>query len=552
VERVVRSARRRLGAQTVFDGITGGLTLMLFWFLVWLLVEPLLLEPAPAYRRWNLLGFLLINTVVVAVGLGIYFRPSRLKAALELDARFQLRERVTSALTLPDALRHTSAGEAVLADAEAHAAGLCVKNQFPVRLRRSAVRIPILAGLIALVAFVYHPVTDNPAWADAKRQKAADAARVADAEPKPPPAERKPGEGQRPEEKPPSVHELEAELDRLERQQRPSAPDAAREKVAAITPLEDRVRAAERDRHDRLVRVEDKLRQLDKLAAAAGFKGGPADGLNDALAGGDLKKAEDEVERLRKKLQDPKLDPKEAEQLARQLERMADELQRLSRNQEQAVKLQKLVDQAKKEGRDAEALQRELEQLKANAATMKELEQLAESLRECEKCLEAGQPGDAAKQLERIAGQLRGLEGQAKELQDLQGQLERLTRMKAAAAAAAGLQPGDGQGQQPGRSEQPGRADNAPGGGVASGARPENPNAAGQSVEARQRAPFDPTGRRAAAGSSFGPGFTKKSPSELGPVIPRAAQAAQDAVSTQPLTKDEKEAVGEFFREPKK
>jgi hypothetical protein len=519
-------------AQAALDRLTAGLTIALVIGLVWFLVEPLLLDHPPDHFRSSVLGGLVAFTLIATLTLAVIRRPSRLAAALELDARFRLQERVTTALALPEPLRTSPAGDAVLADAEKHATGLRVRERFPIRMPRSAVRIPLLAGLITLVAFVYHPIADSAAWAEAKRAKAdADAVRVADSGTKLPPADRKPGDG-RASEKAPGVKELEAELDRLERQNRPADPDAAREQVAALTPIEDRARAAERDRHDRLTRVEQKLRQLDALAGTDDFKDGPARELNEALAGGDLKKAGDEAERLRKKLKDPALDPKEAERLAKQLDRMADELRRLSRDQEKQDKLQQLIDQAKKDGRDAEGLQRELDRLKAEAAQAKELEQLAESLGEAKKCLAAGQKDDAAKQLERAGGQLRDLQGQVKELGELQGQIQRLERMKSEAAGAA---------------------EKADGGGPASGARPENANAATKSVEARQPTPFDPTGRRTgAAGSAFGPGFTKKSPAELGPAIPKAAQSAQDAAATQPLTRDEKEAVGEFFREPKK
>ena len=61
----------------------------------------------------------------VAAGVGFLFAggfslldgPSRLDAAIALDRVFHLNERVSTALSLPEDLRKTPAGEALLADA---------------------------------------------------------------------------------------------------------------------------------------------------------------------------------------------------------------------------------------------------------------------------------------------------------------------------------------------------------------------------------------------------------------------------------------------------
>src|SRR5205814_10155178 len=102
---------------------------------------------------------------------------------------------------------------------------LKVREKFPVGPRRSAVRVLLLAGLVALVAFVYHPVTDSEAWAEVKKKQDEAAAEKKLAEgPKKGPgrgADRRPKPDQLARaNKSAKLKELEAELDRIEREAR--------------------------------------------------------------------------------------------------------------------------------------------------------------------------------------------------------------------------------------------------------------------------------------------------------------------------------------------
>ena len=198
VERVVRSARLRLVVQRLLNDFTSGGAVATALSLVWMLLEPLVLADRPAWLPWAVLASGLAAAGLVAVARTAFHVPSRLAAALAVDERFQLDERLTSALSLPPAVQTTPFGAAVLADAAAHAKPLRVRDRFPVRLRRTAGWIPLLAGLMALAAFVYHPVADSAARAEARKQ--ADAAGVAanDARPKPLPKAPPRGAARRP------------------------------------------------------------------------------------------------------------------------------------------------------------------------------------------------------------------------------------------------------------------------------------------------------------------------------------------------------------------
>ena len=75
-----------------------------------------------------------------------------------------------------------------------------------------------------------------------------------------------------------------------------------------------------------------------------------------------------------------------------------------------------------------------------------------------------------------------------------------------------------------------------------------NPAATVRSIETRQRTPFDPRGRKQYAGAVAGPAFTKKSPTQLGEAIDQAVQEAPDAIANQPVSRDDKDAVKEFYK----
>lgn len=551
VDRAVRSARRRLFAQLLLDRLASGWAAALAAGLVWFLVEPLVLGHTTDDARWIVLGSLAVVGTVVGVVRAVRAGPTPLTAALELDARFDLRERATSVVTLPTELFSTASGRALLADAEKHTTELKVREQFPVGPRRSAWRVPLLAGLVAVVAFVYHPVTDSEAWADARmktddaaaEKKVADAGKktVGTAAPKTP----RPDQLERPN-RSPKLKELEDELDKLEREAREAnlKPEAAREKVSEITSAEEKAKEFQKEKQDRLARIEQKLQQLERLNQDDEFKDGPAREFNDALARGDLKKAEEAVDELKKKAREKKLDEKDTEKLAEQLDKMKDELQRLARNKEQQEKLKDLIEKAKKEGRDAESLERELERAQAEAKQSKGLEDLAQKLEKAKESLKGADLEEAAKQLEGVAEQLKGMQGEVQDLEDVKESLQRLKDLKEAACKAC-----EGEGKGGKNDKDAGRKDGAKGGGVASGDRPDDPNAkTNRGTDERQRTPFDPKGRKQYAGAVAGPAFTKKSPTQLGQAIDQAVQEAPDAISNQPVSRDDKDAVKEFYK----
>lgn len=155
IQRSVRVARRRLVLHAALNRVALAWVLALVTGLGWFLAEPWLIDSPPVWQRWAVLGGLAAVATAIAIAWTVRTAPSRHHTALEIDTRFGLRERVTTALGLVGRDVDTPAGQAVLADAAAKVEKLPVRTKFPVTLRWHAALVPALAGCMALTAFFY-------------------------------------------------------------------------------------------------------------------------------------------------------------------------------------------------------------------------------------------------------------------------------------------------------------------------------------------------------------------------------------------------------------
>src|SRR5439155_13138412 len=107
--------------------------------------------PAPDWVPFAVAGAL---GVLAAAGFALASGPSRLDAAVAIDRVFRLSERLSSALTLPDELRDSPAGRALIADAARKVADLDVAAEFGLRLPRRAWVVLLPATIAVLLLFV--------------------------------------------------------------------------------------------------------------------------------------------------------------------------------------------------------------------------------------------------------------------------------------------------------------------------------------------------------------------------------------------------------------
>ena len=542
IERSVRNARRRLFAQLLLTRLPVAWSVALVAGLAWVVAEPSLGDVA-AYRG-PVLGALLTVATVSAVWLARRRTPGVTAAALEVDARFALCERLTTAVGLSEAERASPAGAAVLADALAKVTPLAVRERFPVRLTWPTAAVPVLAGLIALAAIYPQNFLSEAAGNDTPAGKAVAAADPsAEAKAAVPFTQRnKPAELAPRPDKSKELQELEEQINDLIRKYDTDAkrdtPEKLKEKVTEMTSLEQKVKKFNDEKRDRLEKLEQQLQQLDRLDKDKEFKDGPAKKLNEALQKGDLGKAKEELDQLKKKVKDGKLSEEEKQELAKQFEKMKDQLQRNDAAKQREEKLKQMLDAAKKEGReqDAEGLERELKQAEKDGQQSKEASKdLTEKLQKAKDALDKGDNEEAAKQLEAAAKSLEATEADLKDLEDAADYLQRLKDDKKAACKAC-----EGKGEGEGDSKKNN-------GGIGSGERDENKDAKTASEEQRQKGIFDPRGKKTYGGSTKGPAFKTATAGELGAAIQSAAQEAPAAADSQRLPRDAKQTVKEYF-----
>ena len=548
LETRVRQARRRLFTQALLNrlGLAWGCALALA--VVWFLVEPVAVAGAKPYLKWAVLGGLAGAATVTGVWLGRRAAPSPLAAALAIDQRFDLKERVTTALSLSPHDQSSSAGQALLADANARLERVVVPGKFPVRVGWRALFLPAQAVAIALLALYPPPVLTMLAGGGSKSDD--DQAQADEKAPPPKVA------GPRPFIRPPAerpnkseeLRQLEAELEKLYAENNKEAapdkdrPDQVRERQEQIAKAEDRLKKREQEMAEKFQKLQDQMGKMTELDKGEARRDGPAKEFEQALAKGDLKKAQEEVDRLQKKAREKKLDPKEQEQLKKQLEDLNNKVDKATREQkEKEKKLKDLIDQARRENRDAEALERELKNLQKDQQATKEMQELAKALKQAKQALDQNDMEGLADQLAQAGKQLENIQDDLQDFDDIEEHLQNLKQMK-----KNGCEQCQGEGKKKGEG---GDKDDATGYAEgATGKRPENKDAQTQAgEEQRVRGFFDPKGRKLYGGSTTGPAFKKSSSVEMAGDIRQAVQEAPEAVEVQRLPKAAKEMVKEYF-----
>jgi hypothetical protein len=517
ITRAIASTRRRLAAQRFLDHSTTHVAAAFGVGFLLLLVNP---------GRLLLPGVGLLIAVVVAAIRTLREYPSPVAAALELDSRFALNERVTASLGLTADQRETEVGRAVQADADSHIEGVRVASRFPLRLGRSARLTALTAILFTTTAFVWNPAVSSDRYADSE-QKQGELARTTDDKASRagmlfPKASAEVMSAKANSER---VAAIRAELDRLDRESRNRENNPMW--LAELTAIEDAARAVERESLDRLARMENQLKQLEPLAKSPEFQQGSAAEVAKSLANGDLANAEKALADLAQAAAENPTD----QELRKQVEQLAEALKNAAENTAARERLEQLIEQAKQDGRDTTGLQQELDRAEAESQQTQPLKDLARKLEQAAKQMEKGDRTEAAKQLSQAANAVGEIRKDVRTTQAAAAQAERAGKLRSEASGK-------------------GRESNEPGGGAAENPIPPKQNDTTNNVKlAPARIPFvDPRGAMTPIGpGDFGGDFTKVDPSRLAPAIRNAVQAAPAAVVGPPLTPADRTAVREFF-----
>jgi len=497
--------------------------------------------------------------VVAAVGWTWLRRRSRLDAAIELDRRFALKERVSSALALSKTELASPAGEALVRDAIARSAQLDVRSRFRPTMRRWQPLLPLLplAVAVILALFVDQVVREEPAEAKAAEAQKEQIRRTSE-ELRKRIAQQKKAVLEK------DLKELEAPLGKIEKELEKLSRSETADKKDALLKLSDLAEDLQQ-RRTKVGGVEQVRRQLEGLKAGPT---GPADEMAKAIRDGDFSKAADQVKKLQDELKDAKLNDQQREQLAKQMADMQQKLDQIAQAHEQAQKdLQEKVDQLRKQGDNAQAdqLQKKLDQLQQQAPQMQQLQQLAQKLGDCSQCLNPanGQQGaqQAADQLAQMADQLDQLQKDADAMETLDQTLDQISQAKESMACkqcnGAGCEACQGQGMGQGKGQKQGQGQQVAGGrkgqgngdglgeGQGHGLRPENDNKVG--FRDSQIRPDVQPGKIVAIGSTGGPNAKGQVQQVIAAETQAAAQSQDNPLTGQTLPRGYRDNAQQYF-----
>ncbi|REJ70468.1 MAG: hypothetical protein DWQ31_01085 [Planctomycetota bacterium] len=499
---------------------------------------------------WNAswLGGAAVAGFLAAVTWSWLTRLDDLSAAIEVDHRYGLKERVSSSLALGPQECDTEAGRALISDAHARVRKIDVDDRFHVRPSRRSLLpvIPVvLAGAIIFFVDDADPTLANTAESpeqiaqQSKQRYAALRKQM---------RERR----QRTKEKglemaDDLLRKLESELDELAEK----GTSDRKQALVKLNNLADEIKK----RQDQL---GDKNALKEKLARMKRLNDGPGEKLAQAMKQAKFDKALEQIQTLQEKLDQQNLTPEEREQLAEQLNGMRDQMQRAVDDFKKKQRdLQDQIDKAREAGAQQEAnqLQQQLDEHNRQAPDMNRLEDLANKLGQCAECARNGNMDQARQALGDMADELQELQNEMAELEELEMAMDEIQQCKNGMCQGGGEgggkdEQGDGDKQMAGM--KPGRGNgkgDQPGEGLGAGrGRGDRPIAEDDTAafDTQVRQKLGP-GKAVVAGQADGPNAKSHVRDEIKAAYESDTAASADPLSGQRLPKGYRKFVEEYF-----
>ena len=442
INQQVRIARRRLAMArflkafgwAVFAGLLltlVGLAIPKIWHLDVLATQ----DHHDAWTLSWLVGGGLLGLLVACV-LAWKGRESEVTAATEIDRRFGLKERLSSAIALSDSDRETEAAQALVADASDAASTIDVRDQFGFQptWRLALPLIPL--ALLFLISFLPNATPDAAAAGAGNEDRAQIKTAIEEAKKKLTEKKRQLAAK--------GLQETKLDLDSLEKKFDQLLEEKSITKKDALVKLNDIKQQIAARKHE-LGSSKELKKSLNRLGNVGS---GVTKKIADSMAKGDLKEAQKAMTELADKLRSGKLSDKQRKQLAKDLDALAKRLKEVAKNHEQEKqRLKEDIERAKKNGDldKAAKLQQQLEQKQQQDQQQQRINKLAQKLQKCANCVKAGdgaqgkkgqqgqkqpgqegnQPGqaemkEAAESLEEMAEQLEQMQQELEEMENLE------------------------------------------------------------------------------------------------------------------------------------
>jgi hypothetical protein len=403
------------------------------------LAQPL---PGPDWLPFAIAGGLgFLTALLVAVLSG----PSRVDAAVAIDREFGLNERLSTTLTLPDDMKESAAGRALVADTIKHVSDLDVADKFSLQMPRRAwiPLVPVLFAVLLLFA---------PEWAakivKAKSGSSAEAKVDQKLVAKQSELLKERISTQRKEMDKTKFAEAERLLAEVEKaaNELAKAPPAEKDKaLIALNKLTDAVK----DRQKQLGTPEQINRQLQNLKDMN--TNGPAGEFMKDLAKGNFEKAATDLKKLQEKLTSGKMSEAEKKALKEQIGAMSKQLKQLANLDERKKQLEKAQ---KNGGISKEQFEKEMAKLGDQQKSLEKLQKLADQMAKAAEQMNKGDLKKAAEQLGMSQKQMEEMAKQMQELQSLDSALADLQDAKDGMSGNEGMnQLGEGMNSRDGRNQ---------------------------------------------------------------------------------------------------
>jgi uncharacterized coiled-coil DUF342 family protein len=522
----VQRVRRRLLLQVLVESLLIAAALGFLLTTLWFLTRPFAFTWTGDTVRWSVPAALICVSLVGGAVLGWLRRPNLVASSLALDEKFELKERVTTFLTLSPEQLQTTAGQALVRDVTAHLEKLEVASAFPLQLPWQKYAIPAGALALALLACVLDPVLGNLKFApriladQPKNNAVIDTTKVQEELEK-----LKQNVAKRNEEALPKSEELKAleqEFEKLINQPLEKSGEKIRERIDEMRKLEDRMKQRLDNVREKRENVEAFKKHLKQLALDKSdpLKEGAAKDLEDALMKGDFEKAKAALDKLAKDLQNEKLDPMQQKELAEQFKKLQERMQKLADKGNLKDKLMKDF----KDGKiNEEQLERELDALR-------QLTELTDIIGDLEDGLAMGKGKEAGEKLGEMMKRFGEIELTDQEIRDILRDQEELGNAMRALLDALDMDGDDGGGR-------PGRR------------RPIDPNDPNSKISPeRSRAELNPKGQQRITGYARGGNFNKVPAKEVGGAFRQAAQEGPEALDRQRIPDDAADIARDYFR----
>jgi tetratricopeptide (TPR) repeat protein len=548
IKRQVGRAQRRLVLQQFLMVIGWSLFATLLIAVVGLAIPRLwVLNVIKDTWDWSWIGGGIAAGLLVASVWTYIIRRTKLDAAIELDKRFGLKERVSSTLALGPEELETEIGQALLVDAVRRVERIDVREQFQVSPSWRFL-LP-LAPAIALAVLFFLPsaqmkqagaTTDQPAEIKKQiktatqklqeklreNQKKAEALDLKDAE---------------------ALKEIDRELNKLGNKETADRKEA----LLKINDLSKEIekRKQELGGPDKLKKEFDKLKDIEK---------GPADKMAEALKEGDFGKAQEEMKKLKEDLKNGKLNDEDKAKLGKQMEQLKERIQQAMQDKKEAKeRLQQQIDQKLAEGKVGEAakLQQQLDELEENDAQQQQMmQQLADKLGQCAECMkQGGDPKEAMEKLDQLAQDLQNMQEQLDQLENLNEVLDQLAEakeaMKCANCQGEGCKECEGNGKDgkggKGKGKGNGKGDFAEGEGIGEGLRDEEKT--DKSFYDTKVASDPKAGESVRIGDAGGKNKAGPSTESVKEAVRASLAKDPDALEDVTLPRDQREHAKQFF-----